>query len=110
MKVLGIAAQGLLLFNQQINHIETKEILGDTDMATINTYFYSEAKEIYRLEIVITSEKTKTEVVYYKIVKEKKRKMIYNRADGRCQLCGKKILYKEMNVDHIVPLAMNGSN
>jgi 5-methylcytosine-specific restriction endonuclease McrA len=38
------------------------------------------------------------------------RKMIYNRAEGRCQLCGKKILYNEMTVDHIVPLAMNGSN
>lgn len=39
-----------------------------------------------------------------------KRKMIYNRANGRCQLCGRKILYEEMTVDHIVPLAMNGSN
>lgn len=41
---------------------------------------------------------------------QSKRKMIYNRADGRCQLCGRKILYEEMTVDHIVPLAMNGSN
>ena len=41
---------------------------------------------------------------------QKKRKMIYNRADGRCQLCGRKILYEEMTIDHIVPLAMNGNN
>ena len=38
------------------------------------------------------------------------RKMIYNAADGRCQLCGRKILYDEMTLDHIVPLAMNGAD
>ena len=38
------------------------------------------------------------------------RKMIYNRTNGRCQLCGRKILYEEMTVDHIIPLAMNGNN
>lgn len=36
----------------------------------MNIYFYSETKEICRLETVITSEKTKTETIYYKIVKE----------------------------------------
>ncbi|MDD4541948.1 MAG: HNH endonuclease signature motif containing protein [Eubacteriales bacterium] len=28
----------------------------------------------------------------------------YNKYDGRCAYCGKKIEYKEMQVDHIVPL------
>lgn len=68
LKVILLALN--LLNNQPINHIETKEILGDTDKAVINTYFYSETKEICRLETVITSEKAKTEATYYKIVKE----------------------------------------
>lgn len=38
------------------------------------------------------------------------RKMIYNKADGRCALCGRKILFEEMTLDHIIPLAMNGSD
>lgn len=59
-----------LLNNQPINHIETKDILGNTEEAIINTYFYSESKEICRLETVITSEKSKTDVTYYKIGKE----------------------------------------
>lgn len=36
------------------------------------------------------------------------RKMIYNKADGCCVLCGHKILFEDMTLDHIIPLAMNG--
>lgn len=36
------------------------------------------------------------------------RKMIYNKAGGRCALCGHKILFEDMTLDHIIPLAMNG--
>ena len=68
LKVLLLALN--LLNNQPINHIETKEILGDTKEAVINTYFYSETNEICRLETVITSEKSKTDSIYYKIVEE----------------------------------------
>ena len=42
LKVILLALN--LLNNQPLNHIETKEILGDTDKAVINTYFYSETK------------------------------------------------------------------
>lgn len=59
-----------LLNNQPINHIDTKDILGDTNEAIINTYFYSEANEICRLETVITAEKSKTETSWYKIIRE----------------------------------------
>lgn len=68
LKVLLLALN--LLNNQPINHIETKEILGETKEAVINTYFYSETNEICRLETVITSEKSKTDSIYYKIVEE----------------------------------------
>ena len=59
-----------LLNNQPINHIDTKDILGDTNEAIINTYFYSEANEICGLETVITAEKSKTETSWYKIIRE----------------------------------------
>lgn len=38
------------------------------------------------------------------------RSLIYNNADGRCVLCGRKILYEDMTLDHIVPLVMNGAD
>ena len=38
------------------------------------------------------------------------RKMIYNNADGRCALCGRKITFPEMTLDHIVPLDRNGED
>ncbi|MBQ8803929.1 MAG: ATP-binding protein [Tyzzerella sp.] len=60
-----------ILNNQPINHIETRDILGDTPKAIINIYFYSDSKEICRLETVITSEKSKTDSNYYRIVDEK---------------------------------------
>lgn len=59
-----------ILNNQPINHIETKDILDDTDKAVINMYFHSEAKEVCRLETVITSERSKTDSARYKIVEE----------------------------------------
>lgn len=36
------------------------------------------------------------------------REMIYHNAGGRCVLCGRKILYDDMSLDHITPLAMGG--
>lgn len=68
LKVILLALN--ILNNQPLNHIETKEILGDTDQAVFNSYFHSEAGEICRLETVIVSEKSKTDMTYYKIVKE----------------------------------------
>lgn len=41
---------------------------------------------------------------------ESTRKMLYNNADGRCQLCGRKILYSDASIDHIIPLAMDGED
>lgn len=38
------------------------------------------------------------------------RKMIYSKANGTCQLCGRKIAYEEMTLDHIKPLAMGGAD
>ena len=34
------------------------------------------------------------------------RELIYHNADGRCALCGQKISYADMSLDHITPLAM----
>ncbi|WMC94415.1 HNH endonuclease [Kineothrix sp. MB12-C1] len=38
------------------------------------------------------------------------RKKIYEEANGRCMLCGRKILFEEMTLDHIIPLAINGAD
>jgi len=54
LKVILLALK--LLGNQPINHIEAKEILGDTPKAIFNMYFYSSG-EICRLETVISTVK-----------------------------------------------------
>lgn len=59
---------------------------------------------------------TKVKVFYGRSKKEKNRKhystttrkMLYNKYDGVCQLCGKKLTINEMTLDHIVPLACGG--
>ena len=38
------------------------------------------------------------------------RKYIYQRDHGVCQICGAKITYAEMTVDHIHPLSLGGLN
>ena len=46
---------------------------------------------------------------YFTEVKEV-RELIYNTSKGKCALCGKRITYDKMTLDHIVPLAMNGAD
>ena len=38
------------------------------------------------------------------------RELVYNTAQGKCVLCGRKITYDKMTLDHVVPLAMNGAD
>ncbi len=38
------------------------------------------------------------------------RKVIYDKAGEKCDLCGRKVLFVDMTLDHIVPLAMNGKD
>jgi len=44
-----------------------------------------------------------------KITKEERHK-IYNKSGGRCAYCGNKIDISEMQVDHIVPLRLGGTD
>lgn len=70
LKLLRLALG--IMSNEPINHINTKTILGGTERAVLNIYFYAEKKkEIGRLETVIASKITKTEGLVYQIVSEK---------------------------------------
>lgn len=61
-----------IINNEPINHIETKDILGNANEVVLNIFFYSESnKEICRLETAITSKQTKTEGTVYRITSEK---------------------------------------
>ena len=36
-------------------------------------------------------------------MKKEERKIVYDKYNGHCAYCGKKIDYKEMQVDHLIP-------
>lgn len=38
------------------------------------------------------------------------RKKIYDKADGHCQLCGRKVHFTDMTLDHVIPLSMGGAD
>ena len=38
------------------------------------------------------------------------RQALYDRAGGKCEYCGRKIEYHEMQLHHVVPASMNGTN
>lgn len=40
----------------------------------------------------------------------KERSIIYKKDNGRCYLCGKELLYSEMTLDHVIPLAKGGKD
>lgn len=68
LKVIILALN--ILNNQPINHIESKDILGETKDATLKIYFHS-GEDICKLETKISSDKSKTEPIRYRIVEEK---------------------------------------
>lgn len=41
---------------------------------------------------------------------KEKRQLVYKKYDGHCAYCGKKIDYKDMQVDHIIPLCRYGGD
>lgn len=45
-----------------------------------------------------------------RLFSETEKEYIYNKSNGCCQLCGNRIFFKEMTLDHIKPLGMGGSN
>ena len=61
-----------IMNNEPINHIDTRDILGDAKKTVLNIFFYSETnKEVYRLETVVAARKTKTEGIIYSIISER---------------------------------------
>ena len=61
-----------IMNNEPINHIDTRDILGDAKKTVLNIFFYSETnKEVCRLETVVAAKKTKTEGIMYSIVSER---------------------------------------
>lgn len=60
-----------IINNEPINHIETKDILGNTQQATLHIFFYSEInREICHLETKISSLQTDENSNVYKILSE----------------------------------------
>lgn len=59
-----------LLNNEPINHIATKDILGNAEKVVITSYFYSNTKEVCKLETVISYQKSANDEYEYKIVSE----------------------------------------
>ncbi len=69
LKVILLALE--IINNEPVNHIETRDILGDSKEVKLNTYFFSgKANEICRLETIITSRKSKLDGISYGIVSE----------------------------------------
>ena len=69
LKVINLALN--IIKNEPINHVEAKNILGDSEKATIRTYFYDKRKYICCLETVITAKKAKTGEYVYSILSER---------------------------------------
>ena len=64
LKVILLALD--IINNEPINHIETRDILGDAKEVKLNMYFFSgKLNEICRLETIITSRKSKPEGTSY---------------------------------------------
>lgn len=51
-----------------------------------------------------------SEKIKRKTYSKEERKSIYNKAGGRCELCGCRLVLEDMTLDHIVPLSMGGED
>lgn len=47
---------------------------------------------------------------YRKFYSQDQRKIVYKNSGCRCVLCGQKIKFEDMSLDHIIPLSMGGAD
>ena len=98
---------------------EDHQIQKTTDISKAKTFTFQGYSIFIRENVKATkgfyAYDTETQRICYKRRKKKcfpktTRMMIYNQADGRCVLCGRKIKYEDMTIDHIRPTALGGSD
>ena len=68
LKVILLALN--LLNSEPINHMKTRDILGQAEKVTLNLYFYADCDEICRLETVIVSSQDQSRAIRYTINEE----------------------------------------
>ena len=66
---------------------------------------FASLEEVRTFMDVMTAGKRKT---YRNNYGNATREYLYDKAEGKCELCGRKIPLPEMTIDHVVPLAMGG--
>ena len=66
---------------------------------------FASLEEVRTFMDVMTAGKRKTYCINYG---NATREYLYDKAEGKCELCGRKIPLPEMTIDHVVPLAMGG--
>lgn len=110
-----------------ITHNKTGAVIKVTNISKAQNFYTMEraleqitktpgkCKSYYPVDTSVTEIEPDINVGNKKKVKRKQysenqRKIIYQRADGRCQLCGRKIEFNNMTVDHIIPISKGGSN
>lgn len=69
LKVLTFVLE--MLNNEPINHIKTKDILGNTKKAVFTSYFYSNNKKLYKLQTMIQCIGENESGLKYQIIDEK---------------------------------------
>lgn len=90
------------------NFLEDAHIYNSVDSALLKMQKYQKKTKgyyIYDLESKTKISKHKRKMYSYSV-----RKKVYDKADGRCELCGRKILFTDMTIDHIKPLAVGGED
>lgn len=55
-------------------------------------------------------EKSHREIIRRKRYPRQVKKLLYDKANKCCQLCGRKLLFKDITLDHIIPLAQGGKD
>lgn len=60
-----------LLNNKPVNHIKSKDVLGNSQRAVLNAFFYTTDGNICRLESVIAADENNTEGIVCRILEEK---------------------------------------
>lgn len=119
MTLGGMEIMAILLTNGKyyIAHNRTGAVIKVSDIKQVQD-FYSAERAINQRNrtpgkcagyYYIDTEKYKAKIKR-KNYSDEERKIIYNKSGGRCELCGQRLLFEEMTLDHIVPLSMGGED
>ena len=94
----------------ETSHLKIRKFELDDAECLYKNHLEEEVKKWIPNESYADIEEIKEAKIKRKNYSDEERKIIYNKSGGRYELCGMRLSFMDMTLDHIIPLSMGGED